>query len=270
VGSILSTFVWTICTHGADQVAAQRYLSTASAREAGRTVWIYSFCSVAMVGLLMLAGVALFFLEFAASGLPVQAFQAAVAPGADKVLPRFIASSLPAGMSGLLLAALLAAAMSSLSSGINAISAVATTDFVQRFGLAPRTAGVGLAIALAGLTGAVGMAAGFAVTAFMARGTWNLVELMERVNHLFVAPLAALFFVGLISKRASASAAVAGFVAGLATSVLIAFSGALFGLQPGISFVWIMPASLVAGLLVALAIPGPRHLETPLEGVRPT
>jgi hypothetical protein len=49
---------------------------------------------------------------------------------------------------------------------------------------------------------------------------------------------------------------VAGFVAALATSVLIAFSGALFGIQPGISFVWIMPASLAVGFAVAFALPG--------------
>ena len=52
---------------------------------------------------------------------------------ADKLFPRFVVVGLPLGMSGLVIAGLLAAAMSSLSSGINSSAAVISQDFVRRF-----------------------------------------------------------------------------------------------------------------------------------------
>ena len=52
---------------------------------------------------------------------------------ADKIFPWFIADQLPVGVRGLVVAGLLSAAMSSIDSGINSISAVVTFDFYQRF-----------------------------------------------------------------------------------------------------------------------------------------
>ena len=135
VGIILLNFLWNVCTHGADQVAAQRYLSTNSAKTARRSLWIFGVADVGMVLLLMTCGLALFYFDFGQQGLSLEAYSKAIPKTADKVFPRFILEVMPAGLSGLLLAALLAAAMSSLSSGINSITTVIVTDGVERLGL---------------------------------------------------------------------------------------------------------------------------------------
>lgn len=269
-GMILVVFLWNICTHGADQVAAQRYLSTSSVREARRSVWIYAVANVALVGTLAVTGLALFYFSFHQQGLPVQEFQEAISDRADRVLPEFVARELPPGVSGLLLAALLAAAMSSLSSGINSISTVLVTDlFGKAAGRRSGRHGLFVPRVLAGLTGILGMTSALVVDRIMRTGDWNLLELMERANHLFVAPLGVLFFVGLLSKRVGAEAALLGFVLGVATSSSISFSRELFGLEQSISFMWIMPASFVVSLLGSYLLSFLFHPPTPhqLEGL---
>ena len=58
---------------------------------------------------------------------------------ADAIFPRFIAFELPVGIAGLVVSAMFAAAMSSIDSGVNSITAVVMTDFMDRFGYSPKT-----------------------------------------------------------------------------------------------------------------------------------
>ena len=252
VGMIAIGFIWNICTHGADQVAAQRYLSTPSAAAARRSVWIFSIANVGMILILMVIGLALFYFFFLKSGLPVQEFQEKIAPEADQLFPRFIATELPPGVSGLILAAILAAAMSSLSSAINSISTVAVTDFLDRFKVLEKYQDhLYLAVGMAVLSGLLGIFSALTVNQFMESGEWNLLELTERANHLFVAPLAVLFFVGILFPRADPRAALAGFFAGLATSIFVAFSKELFGMETPIGFIWVLPGSFSISFVVS-------------------
>lgn len=255
IGMMVSSFIWNICTHGADQVAAQRYLTTPSAAAARRSVLVFSIANVAMILLLAVVGLALFYFFYLRSGLPVQAFQEQIAPEADKVFPRFIAANLPAGISGLILAALLAAAMSSLSSAINSISTVAVTDFIDRFRLfANQQNHLLLAMGIAAITGLLGIASALTVNGFMRTGEWNLLELMERGNHLFVAPLGVLFFVGFLVPRAGSRAAIGGFLAGLATSVSVSFGKEIYGLENPIGFIWNLPGSFVVAFVTTVLL----------------
>lgn len=271
VGIIVSVLIWNICTHGADQVAAQRYMSTPSAASARRSVWIFSIANVVLILLLGVVGLALFHYFFQQSGLSAGEFQRLIAPEADQLFPRFIATELPAGVSGLILAALLAAAMSSLSSAINSISSVIVTDFLDRFKILIRyQEHLYMSMGIAVITGLLGIASALTVNSLMQSGEWNLLELMERGNHLFVAPLGVLFFVGFLFARADARAALGGFLAGVTTSVTIAFGKEIFGLDAPIGFVWIMPASFAVSLVVSGALawtlprtPSTRIADTP-------
>ncbi len=251
VGMIVSKIVWDICTHGADQVAAQRYLSTSSARMARRSLLVSATSNICMVLLLLLVGLSLFYFFFQQSGLPVQQFQEEIARDADKVFPRFIASNLPVGYSGLILAALLAAVMSSLSSGMNSISSVVVTDFCERLRVMQAWHGsLYLARGITVIAGLLSICLALTVNNFMQTGRWNLIELMERGNHLFVAPLGALFFVGFLFPRADSRAALGGFLAGVATSLTISFGKEVFGWDKAIGFVWNLPSSFFASMAV--------------------
>jgi len=249
---LISLFFWNICTHGADQVAAQRYLSTPSVNSAKRSVWVFAICNVTLIGLLLVCGLALFYFYSQRSGLPIHEFQIEIAGKADKVLPEFIATELPVGLAGLILAALLAAAMSSLSSGINSISTVAVTNFLPRVrALVKYQDSLLLPIAMAVLAGALGTGSALLVGELMQSGDWNFLELMERLNHLFVAPLGAMFFAGMFLRRVGSKAVLIGFLMGVLASVLIAFSKEIFRLDQGISFMWIIPSSFLVSFLVS-------------------
>jgi SSS family solute:Na+ symporter len=273
IGMIVSKIVWDICTHGADQVAAQRYLSTSSASMARRSVLVSASGNIVMVLLLLTVGLSLFYFFFQGSNLPVQQFQEQIAGEADKMFPRFIASNLPVGLSGLILAALLAAVMSSLSSGMNSISSVVVTDFLDRLKLLSRWKGsLQLARSITVISGLLGAMVALSVNKFMTTGHWNLIELMERGNHLFVAPLGALFFVGFLSSRADSRAAIIGFLAGVATSVSISFSKEIYGLENAIGFVWNLPGSLFVSVVFTLLLGLVFRRRTPIgaaEELRP-
>jgi Na+/proline symporter len=70
------------------------------------------------------------------------------------------------------------------------------------------------------------------------------VELSGRLNHIFVGPLASLFFAGVLVRRVTERGALAGFAAGVAVSLVICFGP--------ISFTWMVPVSLLTGVGVAV------------------
>jgi solute:Na+ symporter, SSS family len=267
VGVFLEVFFWNVCTHLSDQVAVQRYLSTPSIKSARRSMWVFSIGNVGLILLLVVCGIALFFFYSQQAESPA-AFQELLLHDADKLMPRFMAEELPAGVTGLLLAALLAAAMSSISSGINSISTVISSDFLAvRKSQAKKTEtpaeisaedheDVRMGRVLAVVTGTFGIGMAWVVLVIKERqDSWNLLEMIARLNHLFVAPLGAIFLAGILMRRVGASAALIGFAAGTATSFLISFSGELFKMPTGtagehISFMWIMPCSFLVSLLV--------------------
>ena len=250
IGMVILQVSWNLCTHGADQVAAQRYLTTDSAASAARSVWLFALANIGLISLLAVCGLGLFFYNYSLSGLTINQFQTAVAPDADNLLPRFIATRLPVGIAGLLLAALVSAAMTSVGSGVNSISTVLVTDFFDRFRTGQsRRNSLSLARWLTVGTGLLGLVATVTVDHLMRTSNWNLFELIERANHLFVAPLAGLFFAGLFFRRTGTRSAILGFAAGVLTSLLVSFSGEIFGTS--ISFMWIIPASLLVSMLVA-------------------
>jgi SSS family transporter len=108
----------TLASHGADQLMVQRYLSARSMPEAARALkWSGWIVLLQFAGFLLLGlGLAVFYQEreFAR---------------ADEVFATFIVEELPAGVVGLTLAAVLAAAMSTLSGSLNSLAGTAMNDF---------------------------------------------------------------------------------------------------------------------------------------------
>jgi solute:Na+ symporter, SSS family len=111
----------------ADQMAIQRFLATGSAPAAQRSFRINVYGSAVTVLLLCSIGILLkmWYSYRVDAGLPT---------AADKIMPYFVARELPKGVSGILMAAILAATMSAMTSGINALSASFTNDFLVRMG----------------------------------------------------------------------------------------------------------------------------------------
>lgn len=129
----LATFTWYISTAGSDQMAIQRYLATRDAKAARGVLNTSLIANTAVFILLAILGLAL--LAFFKARPELMASGQSLVKNADQMFTRFIVVGMPSGFSGLVVAGLLAAAMSSLSAGINSCCSVITADFVDRFHL---------------------------------------------------------------------------------------------------------------------------------------
>ncbi len=112
----------------------------------------------------------------------------------DQLFPRFISKGLPVGLTGLVISGLLAAAMSSLSSGMNSTSSVITSDFISRLrsGEPDEKSKIVIARWVSVLIGLVVVALSLIVD----QVSGNLFEVANKVVNLFVSPLFVLFFPG--------------------------------------------------------------------------
>ncbi|QDV12426.1 Sodium/glucose cotransporter [Rosistilla oblonga] len=253
-GSALSVFLWTVCTSAGDQVSVQRFMATKDVKAARRAIAIQLIVAMVVGVTLGLVGIALlgYFQahpEFMPKDLSLKA-------QADGLFPHYIASHLPPVVTGLVVSGLFAAAMSSIDSGVNSITAVVMTDFLDRFGLKPTTekkhllfarllaVGIGTTVVL--------------ISTFMEYIPGNFMAVTNKTVNLLSVPIALLFFFALFVPFSNAIGVWVGTVASVAVAVTIAFSGVIFGVDPDtgldpISFQWISPAALLTGLIVGTA-----------------
>ncbi|MEZ6191296.1 MAG: sodium/solute symporter [Phycisphaerales bacterium] len=250
LGAFVAVLVWYVCTAGSDQVAIQRYLATRDAAAARRVMGVSLIAGLLVQVLLACLGMALF-TYFAADPARLPAGET-LRGAADKLFPSFIVSGLPVGLSGLVIAGLLAAAMSSLSSGISALCSVIATDLLGQ--ARDAEAGPSQAVrrdriisVLIGLTVVViSMGVGFI--------EGNLLDLAYKVVNLFVVPLFGLFFMAIFIRWATAFGTLVGVVGGLGVIVPLNYWRELTGGDdPPIGFLWAMPLGLVVQVVVGIA-----------------
>jgi solute:Na+ symporter, SSS family len=116
---------------GMDQGYIQRYITAGSDRAARRAVWLGGLLYLPVSGLFLLIGTALFVhYQVFPERLP-DTLAAGANP--DRVFPYFIVTALPAGFTGLLIAAVFAAAMSTVSTSLNSSATLLLTDFYRRY-----------------------------------------------------------------------------------------------------------------------------------------
>lgn len=254
VGNMASVFFYFVCVSASDQMIVQRYLSTPSLTYARRSVWVYILSNLTSIIFLMICGLSLFAFYRFQSTLPINEFQTEIAANADKAMLQFIVQELPHGIAGLIVAGLLAAAMSGLSSGMNGVASVLITKFPQaqnRFKIFRQ--GLWLERSIGIVMGFFGVMLAVGITISMERTNWNLVELSGRLVNLFAGPLAVLFFSGLLIKRSNSFSVLIGFSISVLSSIFIGFSQQLFGFQ-NLSFTWIIPISFLVGFIVTWLI----------------
>ena len=206
---VLNGIFYALQKYGTDQTIVQRYLAARSDREAKRAAYIGVLMSVPVWALFMLIGTCLFAF-YHASGAPM------LPEGikADEVFPYFIRTELPTGIRGLIIAALAAAAISSLDSDLNCISAIATQDYYVRFrkqvtDRAKLRFGRWMVV-LSGI-GAVGIA-----LLYVSWGGEGVLGALFSLSAIFSAGIVGIFLLGLFSRRANKQ----GLYIGIAAAVL--------------------------------------------------
>jgi SSS family solute:Na+ symporter len=162
----------------------------------------------------------------------------------DALVPVFMMGYLPSGLRGLLLAAILAAAMSSIDSALNSLAAVTLEDALDR---PSATQNVWVSRGTSLLWGVFAIASGMV----FARSGTHVLELINQVGSVFYGPVLGVFALGALTRSVGGRAAVRGLAAGLAVNVLLA------RLAPGVSWLWWNPAGFLATVLMALALSGP-------------
>ncbi len=249
LAAALSTFVWYVCTSGSDQMAIQRYLATRDVRAARRMYGISLFCGALVTLLLAALGLALF--AYFKANPRMLPDGKTVTTGADGLLPQYVVRGLPAGLSGLVVAGLLSAAMSSLSSGLNSCCSVITVDWVDRFRRVKLQDAdhVRLARRISWLVGG----AVVLLTYFAGMVPGNLLEVTNKLVNLLTAPLFVLFFMALFVPWATSFGACMGTAASVAVAVGIAYFELL-----DLGFLWMGPVSLAAGILAGCLASLPR------------
>lgn len=257
-GSVLGGILWWLCTAGSDQTAIQRFMSTGSAAAARRSFLINSTAGASVTLILALVGFSLLgFYQTHPEFLPEGK---SISEAADRLFPRYLAHYLPGGTAGLVLAALFAAAMSSIDSGVNSISAVTLTDFVDRFRDTPLTEYQRMRVARS-LAFGIGLVV-VGLSSFVIKHVpGNFVELANRVSNLLISPLFLMFFMALFVPFATSTGAIAAMISSSATAIVIAYWEPLvaeLGVKPiffkEFSFQWIQPCALVTGVVVGCGV----------------
>jgi SSS family solute:Na+ symporter len=247
----LTMFVWHLCTHLGNQMAVQRYFSTADLRAARRSFVVAIATGLLVNGLLVCVGMALLYLYGPGERPLPQGLRPLEKRDADMVFPAFMVTELPPGLAGALLTAVLAAAMSTIDSAINALAAVLS---VERDRLRGTAGGKSL-----GFAKRVTVAAGVCIT-LSAYGlnelsaNKNMVEMMPRSFNCFLVPLGGMFLVGFFLPHVGGRAVLVASFSALATAIGLAYSRQLGLTSRDVSFTLVLPGALAALLTVAVVL----------------
>ena len=226
-----------------DQNYVQRYHAAASPDEANKSVWLCVWIYVPVSLLFFIIGTCLYTyymqnpellntikLQAASEQLgrgindqQVILLAARMLPSdyADKVMPHFMVHMIPTGLLGLIVSAILSAAMSTISSGMNASATVFTEDIYKRYFNQDSTEKNSLRVLYIAtvVVGLAGMLCGIAMI-----GIKSLLDVWWTLSGIFAGGMLGLFLLGIISKHVMNRDALTGTVTGILVILWMTFS----------------------------------------------
>jgi len=253
-GSAATFAVWVVVLGGlgqqvssytADQAVVQRYMSTPDTRSAARAIWTNAVLVVPSSLLFFGIGTALYtFYKLHPGKLDPTI-------NTDQIFPLFITTEVPAGVAGLVVAGIFAAAQSTVSTSMNSTATTVVTDFMRPFNIlrsetAYLRAGQILTVAL----GAAGTLIGLF---FVNPAITSLFDSFLTVIGLFMGVLGGIFLLGMLTKRANGVGALTGACVALGTLLVI---------RANTDIHWMLYATIgivvcfVVGMAVSVAFPG--------------
>jgi SSS family transporter len=241
---LASYFVSLIQEYGTDQISVQRLMAVKTYRGMVGAALLNSFFDLLIVTLLLFLGIGMFayythFQDLLATGVE-----------GDRVLPFYIVHALPNGISGLLITALFAAAMSSMDSGINSLATVIVTDFIKplrRKPSIPRN-DIRLARYLTFSLGALAIG-----VACYASTIGQVLKASQIFLGLFSGPVLALFMLGVLSRRANFR----GWCVGTVPAIVATIYVQRIGIHWTYYFPFCFAVSFVVGYLASALISDP-------------
>ena len=201
IGGLASALV----TQGTDQTIVQRYLTSRNIKDSQKTVYTNAIMTLPATIIFFGIGTLLFIFY---SEMPDRLSPSIT--NNDSIFPWYIVKELPIGVSGLLVAGIFSAAMSSISSSLNSVSTAFCSDFYQHF--RPETADLRL-LRIARLatitTGILGVLFALWMASSNIKSLWDE---FYRYLGLFTGGLGGMFLLGMLTKKANAKGTLIGFV----------------------------------------------------------
>jgi len=201
----------TTASHGADQLIVMRLLASRNERSAKMALVASGVMVMLQFALFLLIGALLF--VFYKLMPPAVAFGRM-----DAIYPTFVVNSMPHGISGLLVSAILAAAMSNLSASLYSLSSTTIIDFYSRFNpgvsekrrmFLSRMATIGWGVVL------------FALAIVVRQSGQKVLEIGLSIASVAYGSLLGVFMLGVLTRRASESGAMVGMVCGFVLNVFL-------------------------------------------------
>jgi SSS family transporter len=199
----------TTASHGTDQLIVQRLLAARNQRQSVTALLSSGVAIFFQFALFLIVGVML----FAFYRVPSSHFGTP-----DRIYPTFIVSQMPHGISGLLIAAILAAAMSNLSASLNSLSSSSILDFCLRKN--PR-ADERRKMLLSRMATLIWAAVLFGLAVLSLHKVARVVEVGLAIASVAYGALLGVFLLGVLTRRASQTGAMIGMLCGFSTSVYI-------------------------------------------------
>jgi len=198
----------TMASHGTDQTIVQRLLAARSERDSRRALLTSGVVVLIQFSVFLLIGVLLFVF---AQHAPL------LAPGerTDRILPLFLVREMPPGLAGLLLASIIAVAMSNASGSLNSLAASSVLDFSRLRGASADPA------SFLKLSRRMTLAWGLVLMAFGLKKWGPLLEAGLTIASLPFGSLLGLFLLGTLNRGANARGALIGMFAGLAAILCV-------------------------------------------------
>ena len=237
-----------VLTFPKDQVLMQRVLSTKSDKEAGRSIWIF--------GLIMIPGGFMFYLIGTALYAFYKAHPERMNPmlSIDATFPLFIAAELPVGVTGLIIAGIFAAAMSTLSSIINSVATMVSVDFYDRLARnpTPRQSVVFAELVTVG-AGLVGIGAALVLAQFDIR---SLFDVSIELAGLLGGGFAGAYTLGMFTRRANSP----GVAIGIGSAIVLTTLAWAFDLVHSYFYLGLsIMLCIVIGYVASLFFPPPQR-----------
>ncbi|MCY7358429.1 MAG: sodium:solute symporter, partial [Rudanella sp.] len=240
---LLYGFFMNLNNFGMDQNYVQRYHTTTSVREATKSIWLCVYLYVPISLMFFFIGSCLYAyyqsnpdllnavrMGVAAERLPggsraaITQLAATLGPAdiGDKVMPHFMVNKVPAGLVGLIVAAIMSAAMSTISSGMNASATVFSVDIYGRYINRNLTGKQSLRLLYVATTvfGLLGMLTGIAMI-----GIKSVLDIWWLLSGIFAGGMLGLFLLGIISRSTRNAEALTATIIGVLVIIWMTFSG---------------------------------------------
>jgi SSS family solute:Na+ symporter len=202
----------TTATHGTDQLMVQRLLSARDERQSRMALMASWVVILVQFVLFLMIGVLLYVYNGDFHVLPpVQR---------DRMYPEFVWHNMPPGIAGLIIAAILAAAMANLSAALNSLASTTVVDFYRARARAVSDASALQLARMATIVWGV-LLLGIAIAA---RHSRSVLEAGLTIGSIPMGALLGVFLLGVLTKKPREAAAIAGVIAGLATVIAIHFA----------------------------------------------